>query len=103
MELSREDVLHIAKLAKMSLEDEEIDQMRDKLSDILKNFEILQTIDTESVEPTSQPNELYNATKPDIVVPSLSHELWKHSFVIPQEPSFLSLSLVTIERISSIV
>ena len=74
MELSREDVLHIAKLAKMSLEDEEIDQMRDKLSDILKNFEILQTIDTESVEPTSQPNELFNATKPDIVVPSLSHE-----------------------------
>ncbi|MBR6332630.1 MAG: Asp-tRNA(Asn)/Glu-tRNA(Gln) amidotransferase subunit GatC [Dehalococcoidales bacterium] len=75
MSLSREEVLHIAALSKISLAEDEIETMRTNLSNILDNFKVLETIDTSEVQPTSQPNELFNAIKEDIVAPSLPQDV----------------------------
>lgn len=74
MKLSREEVLHIARLARVGLTDEDVDRLREQLSDILENFEILQKVDTTDVLPTAQSIPLHNVTKDDDVDPSLPQE-----------------------------
>ena len=71
MRLSREEVLHIARLARLGLADAEIDKMGEQLSNILENFEILQQVDTGDVPPTAQSVALQNVVSEDIVAPSL--------------------------------
>ena len=70
MKLSREEVLHIARLARMGVTDDEVDKLREQLSDILDNFEVLQQVDTESVLPTAQSIDLNNITRDDTVAAS---------------------------------
>jgi aspartyl-tRNA(Asn)/glutamyl-tRNA(Gln) amidotransferase subunit C len=74
MKLSREEVLHIAKLARVGVTEEDVERLREQLSDILENFEILQQVDTTDVPPTAQPNPLQNVTKDDQVAESLPPE-----------------------------
>ncbi|MFC1929581.1 Asp-tRNA(Asn)/Glu-tRNA(Gln) amidotransferase subunit GatC [Chloroflexota bacterium] len=69
--LSREEVLHIARLARLGLIDAEIDKMSEQLSDILENFEILKQVDTTDVPPTAQSVDLQNIVSEDTVAPSL--------------------------------
>ena len=71
MKLSREDVLHIALLARLGLTEAEVDKFRGQLSDILENFEILEQVDTTNVPPTAQPIPLQNVVREDEVAPSL--------------------------------
>ena len=52
MKLSREEVLHIALLARLGLTEAEVDRLREQLSNILENFEVLQQVDTSNVPPT---------------------------------------------------
>jgi len=54
MKLSREEVLHIARLARLGLTEAEITRLSEQLSNILENFEILQQVDTTDVPPTAQ-------------------------------------------------
>ncbi|MFC1990627.1 Asp-tRNA(Asn)/Glu-tRNA(Gln) amidotransferase subunit GatC [Chloroflexota bacterium] len=72
MKLSREEVLHIARLARLGLTEDEIDRMREQLSNILENFEVLQQVDTSGVPPTAQSVVLQNVVRDDEVAPSLS-------------------------------
>ena len=72
MKLSREDVLNIAVLARLGLTEAEIDRLREQLSDILENFEVLQQIDTTGIQPTAQSVALQNVVKEDEVDPSLT-------------------------------
>ena len=65
MKLSREEVLHIALLARLGLNDEEVDKLREQLSNILENFEVLQQVDTTDVPPTAQSIVLQNVTSED--------------------------------------
>ncbi len=74
MKLSREEVLHIARLARVALTDAEIEKMREQLSNILENFEILKQVDTADVPPTAQSITLQNVMRDDEVAPSLSPE-----------------------------
>jgi aspartyl-tRNA(Asn)/glutamyl-tRNA(Gln) amidotransferase subunit C len=74
MKLSREEVLHIAKLARVGVTEEDVERLREQLSDILANFEILRQVDTTNVPPTAQPNPLQNVTKDDQVAGSLPPE-----------------------------
>ena len=74
MKLSREDVLHIALLARLGLTEEEVDRFREQLSNILENFEILQQVDTTDVPPTAQSIPLQNVIRDDEVAPSLPQE-----------------------------
>lgn len=71
MKLSREDVLHIALLARLGLTESEVEKFREQLSHILENFEILQQVDTTDVAPTAQPIDLHNVVGDDEVIPSL--------------------------------
>jgi aspartyl-tRNA(Asn)/glutamyl-tRNA(Gln) amidotransferase subunit C len=72
MKLSREEVLHIAALAKVGLTGEDVENFREQLSNILANFEVLQKVDTEGVPPTSQSIELQNVIMCDEVRSSMS-------------------------------
>ena len=71
MKLSREEVLHIARLARLGLSEAEIDKMREQLSDILENFEILQQVNTSDIPPTAQSIALQSVMRDDEVAPSL--------------------------------
>jgi aspartyl-tRNA(Asn)/glutamyl-tRNA(Gln) amidotransferase subunit C len=71
MKLSREEVQHIARLARLGMTDAELERFRGQLSNILENFEILQQVDTADVPPTAQSIPLQNVTRDDKVAPSL--------------------------------
>jgi aspartyl-tRNA(Asn)/glutamyl-tRNA(Gln) amidotransferase subunit C len=72
MKLSREEVLHIARLARLGVSDAEVEKLREQLSNILENFEALKKVDTSDVPPTAQSIALQNIMRPDEVVPSAS-------------------------------
>lgn len=74
MKLSREEVLHIARLARMGITDDEVDKLSEQLSDILDNFEVLQQVNTDNVLPTAQSIALNNVTREDTVSASYSPE-----------------------------
>jgi aspartyl-tRNA(Asn)/glutamyl-tRNA(Gln) amidotransferase subunit C len=74
MKLSREEVLHIARLARVALTEDEITRMSEQLSNLLENFEVLQKVDTEGVPPTAQSGNLQSVMRDDVVIPSLSQE-----------------------------
>ena len=71
MKLSRDEVLHIALLARLGLTETELDKLREQLSNILENFEILQQVDTSNVSPTAQSIALQNVVRDDEVAASL--------------------------------
>lgn len=70
MKLTPEEVRHIALLARVGLSDEEIEKLREQLSSILENFEILQEVDTSGVPPTAQVTGLENVIREDEAAPS---------------------------------
>jgi aspartyl-tRNA(Asn)/glutamyl-tRNA(Gln) amidotransferase subunit C len=74
MKLSREEVLHIARLARVALTEAEITRMSEQLSNLLEHFEVLQKVDTEGVPPTAQSVDLQSVMRDDVVSPSLSAE-----------------------------
>ena len=74
MGLTREEVLHIAHLARVGLSDDEVAKFQEQLSDILDHFETLRELDTEDVPPTSHPLPLESVMRPDEVRPSLPRE-----------------------------
>jgi aspartyl-tRNA(Asn)/glutamyl-tRNA(Gln) amidotransferase subunit C len=74
MKLSREEVLHIAKLARIALSEDEITRLSEQLSDLLENFEILQQVNTDDVPPTAQSVDLLSVTRGDEVAPSYPPE-----------------------------
>jgi aspartyl-tRNA(Asn)/glutamyl-tRNA(Gln) amidotransferase subunit C len=72
MKLSREEVLHIARLARLGLTETEVNQLGEQLSNILENFEVLQQVDTTDIPPTAQAIPLQNVMRrDDEVIPSL--------------------------------
>jgi len=71
MKLSREEVLHIARLARVALTEEEITRFSEQLSNLLEHFEVLQQVDTTDVPPTAQSVTLQDVMREDEVTPSL--------------------------------
>ncbi len=72
MKLSREEVLHIALLARLGLTEAEVNRLSEQLSNILENFEALQQVDTADIPPTAQAIPLQNVMRSDDeVIPSL--------------------------------
>lgn len=72
MTLTRSDVEHVAALARLGLDDEELERMRDQLSSILEHIAVLDQLDTAAIPPTAQVNVLRNVLREDEVRPSLS-------------------------------
>jgi len=71
LKLSREEVQHLALLARLGLSDEEIERFREQLSHILESFEVLQELDTSEVPATAHIIALENVLREDEVLPSL--------------------------------
>ncbi len=66
--LNREDVLKLARLARLELSEAEIEEYGTELSDILQYVEQLQSVDIDGLKPTNQVTGLTNVTRPDEVV-----------------------------------
>jgi len=71
MKLSREEVLHIARLARLGLDEAEVDKFREQLSDLLESFAVLQRVDTTGITPTAHSIALENVVRSDQVAASL--------------------------------
>jgi len=65
--LTRDDVLHLAQLARISLSDDEVDGFSEELSSILQYVEQLSNVDVSSLRPTNQVTGLQNVMRDDTV------------------------------------
>jgi aspartyl-tRNA(Asn)/glutamyl-tRNA(Gln) amidotransferase subunit C len=74
MAVTREQVLHVAKLARLELSDQELERMREQLSAILEAVGKVSELDLEGVEPTAHPLDLVNVLADDVPQPCLSRE-----------------------------
>jgi len=72
--LTRADVEHVAKLARLALSDEEIEQFTVQLGAILEHAADVAALDTSDVPPTSHPIPLANVLRPDSPVPCLDRD-----------------------------
>jgi aspartyl-tRNA(Asn)/glutamyl-tRNA(Gln) amidotransferase subunit C len=66
-DLTRDDVFKLARLARLTITEEEADKYRVELSEILKYVEQLQSADVEGLEPTTQVTGLKNVMREDEV------------------------------------
>lgn len=71
MSLTREDVEHVAALARLGLDDDEVSRMQEQLSSILGNIDLLNELDTDAIPPTAQVGGLQNVLRGDAITPSL--------------------------------
>lgn len=67
-------MLHIARLARIDLTDEEVETFRAQLSDIITHFDVLNRVNTEGVEPTAHTLAMQNVFADDESRPSLPQE-----------------------------
>ena len=67
-DLSRDDILKLARLARLTITDEEVEKYRSELSEILKYVEHLQGADVSDLEPTTQVTGLKNVMREDEVI-----------------------------------
>jgi aspartyl-tRNA(Asn)/glutamyl-tRNA(Gln) amidotransferase subunit C len=72
--IDRAQVLHVAKLARLRLTDEEVERMSGELSTILEAIEQIGELDLEGVQPTSHVIDLENVLRPDEPRPCLPRE-----------------------------
>ncbi len=75
MSLTREQVQHVAKLARLNLSDEEVTTFTGQMADILAYVEKLNELNTDGVLPTSHAVPMENAFREDLVRPSIGVEL----------------------------
>ena len=68
MSITREDVLHLATLSNISIADDEIEPLIEKLDDIVGYISQLDELDTEGVEPTYQCFDMENVWRNDEIV-----------------------------------
>jgi aspartyl-tRNA(Asn)/glutamyl-tRNA(Gln) amidotransferase subunit C len=73
--IDRQTVIHIAKLARLGLQDEEIDVLGQQLSVILENIAILQEADVSGVSPIAHASRLHSIMREDIPQPSYPPEV----------------------------
>ena len=71
MAITREEVLHVAKLARLDLTDEEVERLTGQLSAILEAVSKVSELDLDDVPPTSHPLAVVNAWREDEPRPSL--------------------------------
>jgi aspartyl-tRNA(Asn)/glutamyl-tRNA(Gln) amidotransferase subunit C len=69
--ITREEVLHVARLARLELSDAEVARLQDELSDILEAVSKVSELDLSDVPPTAHPLEIANAWAEDVPRPSL--------------------------------
>jgi aspartyl-tRNA(Asn)/glutamyl-tRNA(Gln) amidotransferase subunit C len=73
--IDRDQVLHVARLARLELTEEEVARMSEELSDVLGHIEKIGELDLVGVPPTTHVVEVSNALRPDEPEPSLPREV----------------------------
>ncbi len=73
--IDREQVLHVARLARLELTEDEVGRMSAELSSVLENIEKIAELELDGVAPTTHVVEVANALRPDVVEPSLPREV----------------------------
>ena len=73
--IDREQVLHVARLARLELSDDEVGRMTTELSKILDHIEKIGELDLEDVEPTSHVIQVENVLRADEPRPCLPREV----------------------------
>ena len=74
MKITREEMAHVAHLARLTFREEELEKFTSQLNDILLYMEKLNSVDTTGVTPMTHATVLYNAFREDVVKPSLANE-----------------------------
>lgn len=72
--ISREQVTHVARLARLDLTEEELDRFTDQLGAVLEHAAGVAALDTSGVEPTAHPLPLANVLRPDEPRPGLDRD-----------------------------
>ena len=72
--ISTADVVHVARLARLALTDDEIGRTTAQLGDMLDHFADIDELDLAGVEPMTQPYPLRNVLRDDVVQPSLDRD-----------------------------
>ena len=73
--IDREQVLHVARLARLELSEDEVARMTGELSAILDHIEKISTLDLDGVPPTTHVIDVPNALRPDVPRPSLPRDV----------------------------
>ncbi|KAA0113385.1 MAG: glutamyl-tRNA amidotransferase [Mycobacterium sp.] len=73
-QISRDEVAHLARLARLALTDGELDSFAGQLDAILAHVGQIQSVDVTGVEATDNPLKVLNVTRPDTVVPGLAQD-----------------------------
>lgn len=74
--ISRDDVAHVARLARLGLTEAELEQFTGQLGAVLDHARDVEALDTAGVPPTAHPLPLRNVLRDDVPVPSLDrHEV----------------------------
>jgi aspartyl-tRNA(Asn)/glutamyl-tRNA(Gln) amidotransferase subunit C len=92
MAITRTDVEHVAHLARLGLDEDEVERMADQLNHILEAMESLKRLDTSAIPPTAQVIPLQTVMRDDVPRPSAPVEeilqnaprSRDHYFVVPQ-------------------
>jgi aspartyl-tRNA(Asn)/glutamyl-tRNA(Gln) amidotransferase subunit C len=86
--LDRAQVLHVARLARLELDEDEVRRMAVELSKVLEHVERIRELDLSGVQPTSHAVDLAGVMRPDEPVPSLPFELALASAPEPVDGGF---------------
>jgi aspartyl-tRNA(Asn)/glutamyl-tRNA(Gln) amidotransferase subunit C len=73
--IDREQVLHVARLARLELSEDEVSRMTGELSAILEHIEKISALDLDGVPPTTHVVEVPNALREDVPRPSLPRDV----------------------------
>ena len=74
MAISRDQVEHVAHLARLGLSDDEIDRLQQQLSQILGHMQMIDSLDTSAIPPTAQVIPVSTVMRDDVARPSLPTE-----------------------------
>jgi aspartyl-tRNA(Asn)/glutamyl-tRNA(Gln) amidotransferase subunit C len=86
--IDREQVLHVARLARLELSEEELEAMSRELSSILEHVDRIGALDLDGVDPTSHVVDLVNVLRPDEPDPSLPRDHALEAAPDPVEGAF---------------
>lgn len=88
MAITRDDVLHVAKLARLEIPDADIEEVREQLGAILEAVSKVSELDLSDVEPTSHPLDLVNVFEEDFPRESLDRAAALANAPDPSEGAF---------------
>jgi aspartyl-tRNA(Asn)/glutamyl-tRNA(Gln) amidotransferase subunit C len=79
MGISRDEVQHVARLARLELTDEEVDRFGEQLNKVLERAQRIQQLDLDDLPPTAHPlAELRNVLRPDeVVAPTVAERIFE--------------------------